>query len=300
MQVQLFLVAFRLESGPPALVTLVDAQARVPHVTAGPDAAAGASRLLSVTWDQIGSPLLATSPQAELVWDSQRPEVVLAGVDDSGQGVTLIYTAPITCPLAEIGLDVAAGSPYGWRTLNESVGRRSKEATPIIRRGPEAIVLDYWRQAFEETDAVLDVLPPNLTLLQIRGVYDAVWGYDQDPSGFKRWAVDRPGAFQSLLTEVTGEHLDVEFYRALARVLPPEVAAEAGALTRGPLRATSLNGLGPAIALAAATTANRLFPRPGPEAAWYARSPTWRGGPTWIENLYPPRPAWTRWDVGTD
>ena len=166
--------------------------------------------------------------------------------------------------------------------------------------GADAVVLDYWRQAFEETDAALDFLPENLTLLQLRSLYDAVWGYDQDASGFKRWAVERSGAFRHLLDEVpAGSDLEATFFQALGDQLSPALAAEAGALSRGSLTDVPPNGTGLAIAVAAATTVNRLWSRPGPEPMWYRKSDQWVFGPTWIPNVYPPRPSWTRWDTVT-
>ncbi len=48
-----------------------------------------------------------------------------------------------------------------------------------------------------------------------------MWGYDQDPSGFKRWAIGRPGAFRMLLDEVeTSTEPDEAFYGALGELLP--------------------------------------------------------------------------------
>ena len=132
----------------------------------------------------------------------------------------LVYTATIPIPLAEEELDISAGSAYAWRTINTSHGRRNQRVTPEPRTGAEAMVLDYWR-AFEETDMPLDFLPEHLSLLQLRSLYDAVWGYEQDPSGFKRWAIDRRGAFSYLLDEVADPlHVDASFYKALGSRLP--------------------------------------------------------------------------------
>lgn len=156
------------------------------------------------------------------------------------------------------------------------------------------MVLDFWRQAFEETDMALDFLPEQLSLHQLRNLYDAVWGYEQDPSGFKRWAIDRRGAFQELLDEVSPS--DDPFFAALGQQLPSEQAALAGAMSRGSL-ASVPDELRLPVAVAAATTVNRLWRRRGPEPMWFRKSAAWRQGPTWIQNLYPPRPRWTRWET---
>jgi hypothetical protein len=296
----LFLVAFRVETGSPALVTLVDAEGQAPSRRVRSDPDATAADVMRSLWTALGKPLvdLGTTKAPEL-WSRLQPHgPALAGAEAQAD-VRLIYTAAMPSPLAETSMDVASGTDYSWRTLIESSGRHPKGSAPEVRSGAEALVLDYWRQSLEETDAALDILPPCTNLLQLRGMYDAVWGYDQDPSGFKRWAVDRSGAFGRLLAETPADGLDAAFFRGLAELLPAELAAEAAALTRGS-RGSSLGRLGPAVAAAAATTANRLFPRPGPEPIWYARSDIWRPGPSWIENLYPPRPSWTRWVVDVD
>jgi hypothetical protein len=300
VRVQLFLVALKLESGAPSMVTLTNRHNAVPSRPARGNVVEVARGLLARLWDELAVPLTRTGPAAGEVWEKLKPkDPVLAGAFHEGTGVNLVFTCALPCPMAERPLDVARNTKLGWRTLNQSVGRRDKPSWPTVLGGSEAVVLDHWRQALEETDVALDLLPPYLTLLQLRGIYDAVWGYDQDPSGFKRWAVDRPGAFQALLTEhPAGDH-DPAFYRSLAEVLPAEIAVEAAAAAQGAIRGPVFNDLAPAIALAAATTANRLFPRPGPEPTWYGRSAAWRAGPSWIENLYPPRPAWTRWEVDT-
>jgi hypothetical protein len=298
--IELHLVSARLESGPPALMTLVDDAGEVPTARVSrSDVMDTASRLVESIWEQLGTTALEeAATRATRVWEDLRPrDLSLAGAHQDGGALSLVCTALVVSPLAEVDLDIAGGSTFGWRVLSESAGRRTRGARPVLHSGAEAIVLDHWRQALEETDVALDFLPGFVNLLQLRGLYDAVWGYDQDASGFKRWAVDRPGAFRDLLAEAPSDDLDAAFYQALAHVLPPESAAMAGALTSTPTGRGSLQRLGPVVGLAAATTVNRLYPRPGPEPAWFTRSDRWRAGPSWIENLYPPRPSWTRWDV---
>lgn len=301
IQAQLLLVAFQLESERPALAALVDSDGRAPRKSVRPNEKTPAGALLDEVWRELGIPVKERgAPSAAGIWEELRPAPpALAGANWDDGGITLVFTSGVPSPLAETAIDISTETPYRWAILNESMGRRVKSRPPVERRGTEAVALDFWRQALEETDVALDLLPAYFNLLQLRSMYDAVWGYDQDPSGFRRWAVDRPGAFQHLLAEVPDEALDGEFYRSLARLLPPESAAEAAALTQQPLRSSDLKGLGPAIAVASALSVNRLFSRPGPEPTWFARSSAWRRGPSWIQNLYPPRPAWTRWEVDT-
>ena len=59
-----------------------------------------------------------------------------------------------------------------------------------------------------------------------------MWGYDQDPSGFKRWAIDRPGAFQDLVERVEDpDQVDAAFYATLGAQVAQATAVMAGAMT---------------------------------------------------------------------
>ena len=68
-------------------------------------------------------------------------------------------------------------------------------------------------------------------------------------------------------------------------------------MTAGALAPAITSGLGLPVGMAAAVTGNRLYKRRGPEPTWFRKSEDWQRGPTWIENLYPPRPNWTRWET---
>jgi len=285
-------VSFVLESGPSRLVTLGNADGSPLSRRARGDAEQTARALL----EEVLMKLSAGSPDgstAELRRLGGR-YLTAAGVDCSDGRVQLVFTSPVPIPFAEDELDISAGSSYSWHPISGSRGRYLRGDRPERRTGPDAIVLDFWRQAFEETDMALDFLPEQLSLHQLRNLYDAVWGYEQDPSGFKRWAIDRRGAFQGLLDEVAPT--DDTFFAALGQQLPSEQAALAGAMSRGSLASLPAELRLP-VAVAAATTVNRLWRRRGPEPMWFRKSAAWRLGPTWIENLYPPRPRWTRWET---
>jgi hypothetical protein len=300
VRVVLHPVTFVLESGPARLVSLVqDGGEQLSRKVRG-GVAETARALLEETLDDLVAGALADATEAARA-DLHRlgtQFLALAGAQPAGRAVDLVYTAAIPTPLAEEELDITRGSTYTWREINSSRGTRKPDGVPRHRSGTEALVLDYWRQAFEETDMGLDFLPQHLSLLQLRSLYDALWGYDQDPSGFKRWALDRKGAFHDLLTEVADPHdLDALFYESLGRRLPPELAAQAGAITAGALPRDLHPALGLPVAIAAAVTVNKLYKRRGPEPTWLEKSGDWRRGPTRLENLYPPRPAWTRWET---
>jgi hypothetical protein len=298
MRITLFPVSFALDDGHPRFVTLADAAGVAMTKPARGDLDELARSMLRDTLDA-----LATTG-SEKSWRDSHQDLMalsgrflgLAGADHSGDDVSLIYTTSLPIPFAEEALDISAGSVFSWRTISQSQGRRTPGAKPEFRTGPEAVVLDYWRQALEETDMALDFLPPYFSLLQLRGLYDAVWGYEQDPSGFKRWAIDRTAAFHGLVDEVKDpSSIGDEFLSSLSRRLPRDQAAKAGAAVAQPHALPA--DLRLPIVMAAATTANRIHPRRGPEPKWFKKSSAWRPGPTWIEHLYPPRPSWTRWEV---
>jgi len=300
VSVLLYPVSFVLEEGPPRLVTLCERGGGTPTASAEEAVDATAHSLLREVLSDLGADLDQDSDEAfrvDMLALCSR-FVTLAGTHLERNSVQLIYTATVPVPLAERYLDVIAGSSHDWRTINQSRRRGKTRTEPERRQGPDTIVLDFWRQLFEETDMALDFLPEYLSLHQLRSLYDAVWGYSQDPSGFKRWAVDRRGAFRELLDEVgDAASVETEFYSALGSRLPADQAARAGALAGGDLGKAAGSSLALPLGMTAAVTSNRLVRHRGPEPTWFRKSDSWHQGPTWIENVYPPRPSWTRWDT---
>jgi len=289
-----------MEGGPARLVSLVHADGSELSRRVRNGAEETARSLLADTLSELGATGHADAPASarEELQQLGTRFLDLTGAQPQDRSVDLVYTATIPTPLAEEELDITAGSAYAWRTIITSRRKRNDQQAPRNRSGTEALVLDYWRQAFEETDMALDFLPRHLSLLQLRSLYDAVWGYEQDASGFKRWAIDRKGAFQNLLTEVPDPlSLETSFFESLGSRLPPEQAAQAGAITAGGLDTAPPSTLGLPIAIAAAMIVNKLYRRRGPDPTCMKKSDDWDFGPTWIESLYPPRPNWTRWET---
>lgn len=295
-------VSFALESARPQFMSLRERDGSVLErpVSSTPDETAQA--LLEELLTSLVETLPNHTPEASVAELRRLATryLALVGVETDGKRVALLYTSSIPTPFAEEATDLTAGSPFSWWVVNESRATHPGHDRPAIRHGAEGLLLDHWRQTLEETDIALDFLPEHLNLLQLRRLYDAVWGYDQDPSGFKRWAIDRTGAFRDLLDEIPMSEVttaDTSFFDSLGDQLTPSLAAKAGASVAGGLDGDLAPELRLPIAVAAATTINRLHPRRGPEPTWYRKAASWRQGPTWIENVYPPRPNWTRWDV---
>jgi hypothetical protein len=302
LEVLLYPVSFALEAGPARFVSLGQEDGSPLSTRVRGEVQDTALTLLTNTVDELIAQGLTAAPKSshqELRRATTR-HLEMAGVVQAPGKVQLVYTAPVPTPLAETELDVSAGSSYAWQTVSASRGKQPRSPEPRRRTGPDAAVLDYWRQAFEETNFALDFLPEHFTLLQLRSLYDAVWGYDQDPSGFKRWAVERAGAFRGLLEDsLSASERDAAFFGSLGGQLSPDDAARAGAMSRGSLTDAPLPpDVRLPIGIAAATKVNRLYTRPGPAPAWYRKVKEWRSGPTWIESVYPPRPDWTLWDTG--
>jgi hypothetical protein len=300
VSVLIYPVSFVLGDGPPRLVALCNGDQTVLSRPAVGDVDATARSLLVEVLEDLASDPDAETAQAthvDLV-PLCTAFIRLAGTRREGDSVQIVYTSTMPVPLAETVLNVLDGSAYGWRTINSSRGRRRPRSTPEERHGVDAMVLDYWRQTLEETDMALDFLPEYLSLHQLRSLYDAVWGYPQDSSGFKRWAIDRTGALRRFLDDVEDPaEVESAFFTSLGDRLPAADSARAGALIETDLAQARKAGLALPLAVSAAVTANRLVRHRGPEPAWFKKSAAWLPGPTWIENVYPPRPAWTRWDT---
>ena len=292
-------VSFVLQAGQARLVSMANDDGSPLRRTGGnPESVAW--NLLTETIEELTTLGLVDAPakaKAGLIRSSSR-YLELAGAETSGDDVELIYTTPLPMPMAEEGLSILSGSPFTWRRMGPSRGSGSGRV-PSQLVGTAAVVLDWWRQAFEETDIALDFVGTYVSLHQLRSMYDAIWGHPQDPSGFKRWAVDRPGAFQGLLVPVADhEEVEAAFYEGLGRFLPPEGAARAGGLAAAGVHNETTVAMALPLAVTAASTVNRLYKQRGPEPTWYRKAPHWQVGPTWIEHLYPPRPSWTTWESG--
>lgn len=238
----------------------------------------------------------------------------LAGYDLDTDG--LVFTLPLPHPFADPDFDVLDDTNLSWGVLSDSSGRRADAAEDFsLRRGPDAIVLDYWRQALEETDAALGFLARRFSLWSLRRIYDAVWGYNQDPSGFKRWALDDDmaepqrrgrhrsgsiGAFHGRLTSTIDPEDNGPFFESLSDLLTqPADLGKAGAAAAG---TASLVALGPGLLLPAAIAAAtvgviRAKRRPGPPPVWLEQTEVARDEPTCLSVAYSPRPNWTRWAV---
>lgn len=109
---------------------------------------------------------------------------------DRGKQLVLIYTLSLPTGWTEVPT-----LSDRWVRLCETqptrAAARSLGRTQIAdeRSAPYAgLILDHWRQLLEETPAVLSFLAPYFTLAQVRDVYSAVWGYEQDATHWGTWA----------------------------------------------------------------------------------------------------------------
>ena len=184
-------VSVRDVNGRSTLVALKTADGRwasVPLATDAPRAAAT---------DLLES--LLPVPKALLPQQSQTPRPV--GFGDGSEGspslgteasLTLVYSVAVPMAMAA---KLAPGSDR-WVPLLEpedTADRARNKGSAMIKRAPDApqfveSILGFWRQQLEETACALAFLAEYWTMSQLRDVYSAVWGYQQDPAGFGRWA----------------------------------------------------------------------------------------------------------------
>lgn len=230
--------------------------------------------------------------------------------------LVLLYTAALPMALC----DPAAPEADRWLPLlapeaKASDARRIGEGmladAPFTRS-----VLNHWRQALEETGAALTFLARHWTVAQLRDVYSAVWGYDQDTASFTKWALRSPGVFKPLqdklppnsdLTDELADALaDADAFisgptagsASRARRPPPAANKPLWAALSRSIKPTAATGLGlvkgplpvAIMAAAAAVVAYQTSTR-GPAPTWYTTAVE-RPEEHQLEQVYAPRPAW--------
>lgn len=131
--------------------------------------------------------------------------------------LTLLYTFALPMALADPGLPkhdrwITLVKPEPKATEARQVGAR------MIGDAPNAFeVVDYWRRVLEATAGGLRFLARYWAMPQLRDVYSAVWGYEQDPAAFSKWAVGRRGALTEAADPVENTDLSDELAEALAK-----------------------------------------------------------------------------------
>jgi hypothetical protein len=246
------------------------------------------------------------------------------------RGVSLVYTLALPSALTEDGLLAAAA----WRPLL----RPRASALDAQHVGRDMLtdleychdVVDYWRQQLEERNCALGFLPRYFTVRQLRDVYSAVWGYEQDPDGFSKWALGlrddkqplKRGALAGFIEELDLRPGDLDddiarlmeedslglvarqaaadapdgavLGKLLAKLGKPTTAVGVGAASTAVLSIGAV--VAPPVALAAAIAAGSLVAfqasTRGPRRTWYRRNVDGNDLDQPLERLYQPRPAW--------
>ena len=117
------------------------------------------------------------------------------GRDPRGRVVTVAYLALLPdLPAPTAGSDAAAA---GWHDVSASP-RLAFDHGRILADGVERA-----RAKLEYTSLAAAFCPPEFTVAQLRGVYEAVWGTVLDPRNFHRKVTSTPG-FVEAVGEVTG------------------------------------------------------------------------------------------------
>lgn len=215
-------------------------------------------------------------------------------------GVSLLYSVavPMTSPLVDARLEAntARMLPEDWvRIASRSPGFRHPAADPVI--GP---VLDHWRQLLEETTAAFELLPKYFTTPQVRALYEAVWGQEQDAGNFHKWfhgqhpPVCRAASEDSIRRDIEGVGHEVWGHTpalasvSLRAVAPKLVGTSPAVLIGGAFG--SVVGAAVAGAVAGGLVAYQATRRPGKQPEWYTRTREQRGN---LTDLYSPRPTWS-------
>ncbi len=235
---------------------------------------------------------------------------------DRGKQLVLIYTLSLPTgwtdvpSLSDRWVRLCGTEPT--RNVAKDLGRMQ---IADERTAPYAeLVLDHWRQLLEETPAVLSFLAPFFTLAQVRDVYSAVWGYEQDATHWGTWANRNLEGFA--YEPVDPADVREGFRQLLNQPQWPDLsgmAAEASApLIEGPHQdrwtGTSREALGtvaasliPGAALGALTSAvahQVVKPRGNPSQwsrALLSRTDLydpWGIPRTKLKSVYSPRPTW--------
>lgn len=129
--------------------------------------------------------------------------------------LTLLYTFAFPMALADPGLPehdrwIPLVKPEPKATEARQVGAR------MVGEAPNAFeIADYWRRVLEATAGGLRFLAHYWAMPQLRDVYSAVWGYEQDPAAFSKWAVGRRGALTRAAEPIEDADLTQELAKAL-------------------------------------------------------------------------------------
>jgi hypothetical protein len=261
--------------------------------------------------------------------DGQQIQPVTFAVGEHDQSaITLIYTVALPMALGAAlnaysdtagpdvpRTDVAWGDRDRWRTVcatspNKDAAKDAGSRAISTDVDHAATILDFWRQQLEETAAATYFLAEYFTLPQLRDIYSAVWGYEQDSSSFNKWVRDAleyraislaapaespqsesnkdPDLTDDLLKALgTPAHIHEPLRRALKRMKFVGVSR------------TVIKALGPLaeefipldhVVLAGSTVAYQSIAQ-GPKPTWYRRAVANPSGLR-VTSVYPPRPAW--------
>lgn len=175
--------------------------------------------------------LASVLPPAAALLDDRMPllrPVTFEEHPDSG-GVTLIYTAALPMALTEAVETVGRWRPLVMPAPSADIARAAGGSAVTDVEHAE-VLLEHWREVLEDTAGGLLFLARYWTMPQLRDVYSAVWGYEQDAASFNRWADPQGGgAFEGVVeppdkapAAVTDEIAKVF---AIASHLPPGMAA---------------------------------------------------------------------------
>jgi hypothetical protein len=238
-------------------------------------------------------------------------------VEDNGS-VDLVYTValPVTAPLPG-DTHPAAGEAANdeWSSLLPDLDPDLRASTPsaewtqlvdhaLTSLDPIArTVLEHWRQQVEETTAAMDLLPAYFTISQLRTVYAAIWGVEQDAGNFHRWAkTTNAGIFREVdeaqIVAVRNEkaHAVLDSTGWPVDATPRDIGVAIGGLvgTSPGLISGAALAVSPALRTVGAVVGGLVAYQSsvrarGARAQWHTRTSDDR---TVLKELFAPRPIW--------
>lgn len=253
-----------------------------------------------------------------------QPVTFMEGSQGWEQGLTLLYTVAVPMALSDPETEhgdqwVALVRPEPTAKEARRKGRDMLADLPYVFE-----IVDYWRRVLDETAGGLLFLSRYWTKPQLRDIYTAVWGYEQDAAGFTAWAFGgrrSGGAFSKVGHRLGHPDITDELAEALAdaaaAVDDPDAKAEGrsdrqtAARTAGSMAAWTalaqtlrspkavglrLGGLpatvlpAAAVAAAAGMVAYQASARGG-QPSWYTTT-TSDPNRYRLKSVYKPRPGW--------
>ncbi|BDZ61107.1 hypothetical protein Lsed01_02497 [Demequina sediminis] len=201
---------------------------------------------------------------------------------DPASPVQLVYTVAWPVSVPEIPTEEASWVNLAW---GEVAAELASEVRDSVR--------DYWRQALEETPAVVSLLPKYFTISQMHEMYEALWG-PLDWGSFKDFAVGRNRDSIATVvkdTQAVKAERDASFNDLAGKGAAKKLVGGGVGLSLGTLAIPAPLLAAPAAMAAAIVSGTTAYQRSarGRAPEWYRATPN---PPEYLEHIFTIRPDW--------